>query len=73
MKSNLIDAHLTDVDRHDPKVVKAAHANVDAVTRQLTERSLLLKAKVDAGDLAVVSADYSNALWDTASCTRRPG
>ncbi len=59
VKSNLSDVHLTDADRHDPKVVKAAHANVDAVTRQLTERSALLKAKVDAGELAVVSAIYS--------------
>lgn len=59
VKSNLSDAHLTDADRHDPKVVKAAHANVDAVTRQLTERSALLKAKVEAGELAVVSAIYS--------------
>ncbi|RKH09528.1 carbonic anhydrase [Corallococcus sp. CA053C] len=59
VKSNLSDAGLTDADRHDPKVVKAAHANVDAVTRQLTQRSELLKARVDAGELAVVSAIYS--------------
>jgi carbonic anhydrase len=59
LKTNLATAPLTAEDTADPTVHKPVMVNVDAVVKQLVASSPLLKAKVDAGALAVVPAVYA--------------
>jgi carbonic anhydrase len=58
VQANLKTGTLTEADKADPKLSQVARVNVDAVTRHLTERSSVLRQKVESGEVAIVSAIY---------------
>lgn len=59
LQTNLASAGLTDADKQDPVAHNAVAANAEAVRAQLAVASPLIKAKLDAGALALVSAVYA--------------